>query len=133
MIEKTRANPESTDAQIVKRVLWILGISLNQAAAYLAVAVFHMQVPQYLVVVFVFTLIFSLSTRDLPRAILYTLASVIFGALITLGILLTPAIAFELDIDYTMTVFFYLAAKLLILNLVAGIPSAIIGGLASEI
>lgn len=69
----------------------------------------------------------------MPRAILYTIASTIIGAAIALGILLTPSIVVEFDVDYIVDVYFYYAAKLLILNLTVGIPSAIIGGLASEI
>jgi hypothetical protein len=132
MIEKTPATQESKNAQILRNSLRFLGICLNQAAAYFGVIIFHLEIPYYLVIVFVFTLIFSLSTRNLSRAILYTIASMIIGALITLGILLTPSIAFELDVDYTMTVFSSYAAKLLVFNLVVSIPSAIIGGIISE-
>jgi hypothetical protein len=132
MIEKTPDIRESKNAQILRGILGITGISLNQAAAFLASMTFHLQIPYYLVIVFVFTLIFSFSTKNLSRAIIYTIASMVIGALITLGILLIPAIACELDVDYTITVYSYYAAKLLIFNLVVAIPSAIIGGLASE-
>jgi len=132
MIEKTSAVRKSTNPQILKDIPGILGISLNQAAAYLAVVIFHLQIPHYLVIVFVLTLIFSLSAKNLLRAILYSIAAIIIGALITLGILLTPSIACGLDVDYTITVYSYYAAKLLILNLVVAVPSAILGGLATE-
>ncbi|MFZ0965423.1 MAG: hypothetical protein WAN82_02205, partial [Candidatus Bathyarchaeia archaeon] len=84
-------------------------------------------------IMFIFTLTFSLSTKNMSKAILYTIASTIIGAAITLGILLTPSIAVEFDVDYIMNVYFYYAAKLLILNLAVCIPSAIIGGLTGEI
>jgi hypothetical protein len=133
MIEKTSAIRKPKNTQISRNILWMLGISLNQAAAYLAVLLFHLQIPYYLVIVFIFTLIFSLSVKSLSRAVLYTIASTIIGAAITLGILLTPSIAVELNVDYIETVYFYYAAKLLVLNLAASLPSAIIGGIASEI
>jgi len=133
MIEKTSAIQKSTTTQITEKILWILGISLNQAAAYLAVMIFRLQIPHYLVIVFVFTLVFSLSTKNMSRAIVYTIVSTVIGALIAMGILLTPSFACELNIDYTVTIFLFYAAKLMILNLVVGIPSAIVGGLVSEI
>jgi hypothetical protein len=111
----------------------MLGISLNQAAAYLAVLLFHLQIMYYLVIVFVFTLIFSLSAKNLSKAVIYAIASTIIGAAITLGILLTPSIAVEFDVNYIMDVYFYYVAKLLILSLTVGVPSAIIGGIVSEL
>lgn len=127
MIEKKSAIRQSRD------ILWLLGISLNQAATYIAVLLFHLQIPYYLVMVFVLTLIFSLSIKNISKAILYTIASTIIGAVITLGILLAPSLVVEFDVDYIMEVYFYYEAKLLILSLVVSIPSAIIGGLTGEL
>jgi len=133
MIEKTSAARQRKNIQILWNLLGILGISLNQAAAFAAVIIFGLQIPYYLAIVFVFTLIFSLSAKNMSRAILYTIISIIIGALITLGIFLTPSIAFEFDVDTAITLFSSYAARLMILNLVVSTPSAIIGGLISEI
>jgi hypothetical protein len=133
MIGKTPAVRQSKNTHILRDLSGILGISLNQAAAYLAVVVFHLQILYYMVIVFVFTLIFSLAIRSLSRAIIGTITSMIIGAVITLGILLTPSIAFKLNMDTTITVFSSYAARLIVLNLVVSILSAIIGGIISEI
>jgi len=134
MTQKTPINRKSIQAKILKGALWILGISLNQAAAYLAILLFHLQLPYYLAIVFVFTMIFSLSIKNVSRALFYTIASVIIGALITLGIILIPPIYFGsyLMIDYTIGIYSVYISKLLILNIIICTASALIGGLASE-
>lgn len=117
-----------------RRATELLGFSLNQAAAYLAFSLWNLDLSYYLLVVFVSTFVFSIYIKNLSIGIAFTVLSMIIGALITMGILLIPPLAYrsEFMIEFTLTAYPTVIAKLVVFNMVISIFSSILGGLLSE-
>lgn len=117
-----------------RRATELLGFSLNQAAAYLAFSLWNLDLSYYLLVVFVLTFLFSIYIKNLSIGIAFTILSMIIGALITIGILLIPPLVHrsEFMIQFTLSAYPPLIAKLAVFNVVTSTISSILGGLLSE-
>ena len=112
----------------------MVGLSLSQAASYLAVVIFKLQLPYYMLIIFVFTFLFSVYLENLSKALFYTIASTIIGMIISLIVVLIPPIIFHdtFLIDFTITLYSSLEAKLFLFNIVICLISSIIGGMIGE-
>lgn len=117
-----------------RRAIELLGFSINQAAAYLAFFLWNLDLSYYLLVVFVLTFVFSIYVKNMLVGIAFTILSMIIGALITIGILLIPPLVHrsEFMIQFTLTAYPPLIAKLAVFNVVISTLSSILGGLLSE-
>jgi len=117
-----------------RRATELLGLSLNQAAAYLAVSLWNLDLSYYLLVVLVLTFVFSIYIKNLSIGIAFTVLSMIIGALITMGILLIPPLVYrsEFMIEFALTAYPTFIAKLVVFNMVISIFASILGGLLSE-
>lgn len=117
-----------------RRATELLGLSLNQAAAYLAVSLWNLDLSYYLLVVLVLTFVFSIYIKNLSIGIAFTVLSMIIGALITMGILLIPPLVYrsEFMIEFALIAYSMLIGKLVVFNMVISIFASILGGLLSE-
>lgn len=129
--------------QFPKEVLLILGLSLNYAAANLAVflweshaggSVTNPAVLYYLIGVSVFTLIFSIAVRNLKKCISYTFISIVAGIAISIGILLLPPVIYGSPsmIDRTITVYAFSISKYSIFSVTISMFVAILGSLLGD-
>lgn len=118
---------------VLKGVIIALSLSINQAAAYLAVFLWKLEFPYYLIIVFVLTLISSSYIKNLTKSIAFTVISVFVGVIIGLGILLIPPAIFgsNVMIEYTITFYLLFTSKLAIFNSVISVFSSILGSLLS--
>lgn len=134
-MEQVKRGKTAINFQLVcRRAAELVGFSLNQAAAYLAFSLWKLDLSYYLLLVFVLTFVFSIYIKNLSIAIAFTVLSIIIGALITVGILLIPPLAYQsgLMIEFTLTLYPMLITKLVLLNMAISIFSSILGGLLSE-
>lgn len=118
---------------VLKATAIILGLSLNQAAAYTAYFIWKVDFPYYLTMVIFFTLVSSLYIRNLSKGIIYLLASIVMGAVIGLGIVLIPPSVHNLHdiIDATVNSYVFSISKPLAFNLMIGPFFSILGALLS--
>lgn len=118
---------------ILKETAIILGLSLNQAAAYAAFFIWKVDLPYYLVMIIFFTLVSSLYIRNLGKGLIYSLVSIVTGAVIGLGIVLIPPYVHMLygEIDATISSYTFYISKALVFNLIIGPFCSILGGLLS--
>jgi hypothetical protein len=111
----------------------IVGLSLNQAAAYVAYFIWKVDFSYYLVMVIFFTLVSSLYIRNLSKGLIYSLASIVIGAVIGLGIVLIPPyvhMSYGM-IDATISSYAFSISKALVFNLMIDPFSSILGALLS--
>lgn len=112
----------------------IIGLSTSQAASYLAVVIFKLQLFYYMLIVFAFTFLFSIYLENLSKALFYAIASTITGLIISLIVVIIPPLIFQdtFLIDLTVNLYLGLEVKLLLFNIVICLISSIIGGMISE-
>jgi len=116
-------------------ILVIVGLSLNHAAVNLASFLWKIEISYYLVVVSLFTLIFSIYIRNLEKCVFYVLISIITGLIISAGILLMPPAIYGSDYmisGFSIVSYVTFISRYLIFNIVTCLSTAILGGLLSE-
>jgi len=118
----------------LKKAIAPLGLFLNQATAYLAAFLWKLELPYYLVLIIIFTLIFSMYIKDISKSLAYTLTSVVIGGLIGLIILITPPVLYGSyeTIDLILTLYTLTISKLAILNLVISMFCSLAGSFLTK-
>jgi len=131
--EKTYISAHKNN-RLFKNLFSIIGLSITQAAMYLAVVIFKLQMPYYLVLIFALTLLFSIYIGSISRALFYAIASSVIGLFISLLVVLIPPMILQDNflVDFTFTLYLGLEVKLLIFNLVMCLISSLLGGIIGE-
>ena len=120
--------------ELIKSIIGCIGISFNQAAAYLTVLVFNLSLPYYMALVFFFVFAFSFYTKNLSKTLILSLLSIFTGAIIALVTLLIPPIVSQSGylVDIAIDVYSIGLGRLSIFTLMITIISATLGGLLNE-
>ncbi len=118
---------------ILKSTIIMLGLSLNQATAFLAAFLWKVELPYYLVLAFIFALVSSIYIKNITKSVFFIIGSVFIGAIIALGIVLIPPVVFGSNemIEFTFIVYSTFTAKLGVFGLIVSIFSSIFGSLVS--
>lgn len=118
---------------ILKSTIIMLGLSLNQATAFLAAFLWKVELPYYLVLAFIFALVSSIYIKNITKSVFFIIGSVFIGAIIALGIVLIPPVVFGSSemIEFTFIVYSTFTAKLGVFGLIVSIFSSIFGSLVS--
>lgn len=109
----------------LKELAIILGLSLNQAAAYLAFFIWKLEILYYIILILFFSLSFSAYKRELGKSIAYSLISAVVGVIIGLGIVIMP-FAVNSDIEMMnlmLNVYIMSISKPFVVNMVVCIFS----------